>query len=80
MQPDHELCFSAKALGDLLRVAGFTPRHVLGLTPSQVEDFAWEATTRAERVHDLVQTLFQTAPENGFKKSGLVILTCQRMF
>jgi hypothetical protein len=80
MQPDHELCFSAKALGDLLQVAGFTPHHVLGLTPSQVEDFAWEATTRAERVHDLAQTLFQTAPENGFKKGGLVILACQRTF
>lgn len=80
MQPDHELCFSAKALGDLLRVAGFTARHVLALTSSQVEDFAWEAMTRAGRVHDLAQTLFQTAPEDGFKKSGLVILACQRTF
>jgi hypothetical protein len=54
----------------------FTARHVLALTSSQVEDFAWEATTRAGRVHDLAQTLFQTAPEDGFKKSGLVILAC----
>jgi hypothetical protein len=80
VQPDHELCFSAKALGDLLQVAGFTPRHVLGLTQSQVKDFAWESTTRAERIRDLAQTLFQTAPENGLKKSCLVILACQRVF
>jgi hypothetical protein len=80
MQLDHELSFSARALGDLLQVAGFTHRHVLGLTPSQVEDFAGEATTRARRFHDLAQTLFQTGPENGFKKSCLVILACQRTF
>ena len=80
MQLDHELSFSARALGDLLQVAGFTPRHVLGLTPSQVEDFAGEATTRAGRVHDLAQRLFHTAPENDFKKSCLVILACQRIF
>jgi hypothetical protein len=80
VRPDHELCFSAKALEDLVQVAGFTPRHVLGLTESQVKNFAWESATRAELIRDLAQTLFQTAPVNGFKKSCLVILACQRTF
>jgi len=80
LRPDHELSLSAKALGDLLHVAGFTPRHVFGLTRSQVEELALESTTRAERIRDLAKMLFQAAPESDFKKSSLVILACQRGF
>jgi hypothetical protein len=79
-QPDYEISFSAKALGDLLQITGFTPRHVLGLTQLQVEDFALETATRAEMVHNLSHKLFQTVPENPLNSSCVVVLACQRTF
>jgi hypothetical protein len=79
IEPEQKLAFSRKSLGNLLCLAGFTPRHVLGLTDSQVEDFGSKITGRTEQLRHLVGRLFQADASSDAEEKYL-LLACQRTF
>jgi hypothetical protein len=77
MEPEYQLGFSQKALWDLLGLAGFIPRHLLGLTEPQLEDFAFTATPG--ELHRLTKRLFQT-DTSASAGERLLLVACQRTF
>jgi len=79
IEPEQKLAFSRKSLGNLLCLAGFTPRHVLGLTDSQVEDFGSKIIGRTEQLRHLVGRLFQADASSDVEEKYL-LLACQRTF
>jgi hypothetical protein len=79
MAPDYQLAFSRKSLGNLLDLAGFAPRHVLGLADSQVENLGPKLIGGTGRLGQLVHKLFQ-ADANFATQESYLFLACQRRF
>jgi hypothetical protein len=77
--PDQKLAFSRKSLWGLLCMAGFTPRHVLGLTESQVMDSAFASAAKMGNLQPLTCRLFQ-ADASGKAEEKYLLLACQRTF
>jgi len=75
----HELVFSKKALENLLRLAGFAPRHLLALTEAQVEAFSSKPSTSGNEFHALAREFFQAGSESSATE-GFLLLACQRTF
>jgi hypothetical protein len=79
LSTDCKMIFSKNALVDLVRVAGFETRRLIGLSDRRLESFGMQAPAAFDWARAVGPTLFHAA-EEWIGKENYVLLACQRKF